>query len=194
MGSRGRCEVSGVTIAEQLKRHGSQGAKVVQCVACQGDIQPFAGRPVSLVGKRFAHHPGQCVDAGERNAAVREMAGQGELFAWSCRTVEPARDIPHVCDAKGTDRAEYEAHMRAHGMPALKSPASIRLRKGAPAARLPKLPLNPLKFVHWHEELRGQWQEGVGCPLLGEADRRGQFWSEGPDPHSIWVVPLHPAP
>ena len=41
------------TIAEQLKRHGSQGGQTVQCVACKGDIQPYAGRPVSLHGKRM---------------------------------------------------------------------------------------------------------------------------------------------
>jgi hypothetical protein len=186
--------MSTIKIADQLKRNGSQGAKVVQCVVCKGDIPPYAGRPVSLVGKRYAHHPGQCADVAERNAAIREMAGQGELFAWSCRKVELAADIPFVCSEMGTDRGEYEAHMRAHGLIAPKLPTPIRLRKGAPAAKLGKLPVSPFKWVHWHEEKRGQWQEGRGCPLIGEADRKGQFWSEGPDPHSIWVVPLHPAP
>lgn len=70
----------------------------------------------------------------------------------------------------------------------------VRLRKTAPATKLPKLEINPFKFVTWHQTRYGAWQAGIGNPVLGEADRKGQFWSEGPDPHSIWVVPLHPAP
>ena len=183
------------TIAAQLERQGSQGAKVVQCVQCQGDIPPFAGRPVSVSSKRYAHHPGQCASTGARSATVRDMARQGELFAWSCRKVEPAADIPSVCDETGTDRATYEAHMHAHG---LKAPATdyrpIRLRKGAPAAKLAKPNVNVTKFIYWHEVKYGEWQAGIGNPVIGQADRRGQSWAEGPQPHSIWVVPLAPAP
>jgi len=85
--------------------------------------------------------------------------------------------------------------MRGHGLAAPKSAfARIKLKKTAPAARLGKPSVNPFKFVHWHEIRLGEWQAGVGNPVLGEADRRGQYWSEGPDAHSIWVVPLHPAP
>ena len=187
--------MSAAPIADQLKRQGSQGAKVVRCAVCKGDIQAYAGRPVSLYGQRYAHHPGQCKDAAERSTALAEMAGQGALFAWSCRHVEPAADIPHVCDELGTDRAEYERHMRSHGLTAPKSAFTpVRLRKDAPAARLGKPSVNPFKWLHWHETLYGAWEAGVGTPVLAEADRRGQYWSEGPDAHSIWVVPLHPAP
>jgi hypothetical protein len=186
--------VTTVKIADQLNRQGSQGAKVVQCVVCKGDIQPFAGRPVSLYGKRYAHHPDQCLDVAERDVKLREMAGQGELFAWQCRHVEPAGDMPVVCDELGTDRAAFERHMRAHGATQLAAYRPIRLRKTAPAAQLPKLEVNPFKWLHWYEERRGEWQVGLGNPLLGEADRKGQFWSPGPDPHSVWVVPLQPAP
>jgi hypothetical protein len=182
------------TIAEQMKRRGSQGNKIVYCVRCTGQIQPYAGQPVSLNG-RYAHQAGQCKGIAERSATVREMAGQGELFAWSCRKVEPAADIPHVCDVTGTDRAEYAAHMRTHGLTAPKPAAArIRLRKSAPAATLDKPSVNPFKFLHWHETLYGEWQAGIGNPVIGEADRRGQYWAEGPNPHSVWVVPLHPAP
>jgi hypothetical protein len=167
-------------IADQLKRHGSQGAKVVTCVVCKGDIAPYAGRPVSLYSKRFAHHPGQCVDEHERAAQLRELVGQGALFAWSCRHVEPAGDIPLVCNELGTDRAEYERHMRTHGATALKpSFAPIRLRKTAPAAKLGKPIVNPFKWLTWAED-------GI--------ERKGQYWSDGPDPQSVWVVPLRPAP
>ena len=167
------------TIADQIKRHGSQGAKVVQCVACKGDIQPYAGRPVSLIGKRYAHHPGQCVDEAERASQVRQMAGQGTLFGWSCRHVEPAGDIPAVCGEIGTDRGEYERHMAAHGLKPLKTAAPIKLRKKAPAASLPKAITNPFKWLCWSEN-------GI--------ERKGQYWSDGPDPQSVWVVPLQPAP
>ncbi len=118
-----------MSVTAELERQGSQGAKVVQCVQCKGDIQPYAGRLVSTRGKRYAHHPGQCTDAGPRSTTVRDMARQGVLFGRSCRKVAPAADIPSVCDETGTDRAAYEAHMRAHG---LKAPGAdyrpIRLR------------------------------------------------------------------
>lgn len=172
--------MSASTIADQLKRHGSQGAKVVQCVTCKGDIQPYAGCPVSLYSGRFAHHPGQCRDAEERSATVREMAGQGALFGWSCRHVEPAADIPSVCGELGTDRAEYERHMRSHGASALKSFAPIGLRKTAPAARLPKLDFSPFKFFLWTERM----------PDGTEVTRRGQFWSLSEAPHGVWVIRL----
>jgi hypothetical protein len=55
---------TGAKSTARLEGQGSQGAKVVQCVQCQGDIPPFAGRLVSLVSKRYAHHPGQCTNAG----------------------------------------------------------------------------------------------------------------------------------
>jgi hypothetical protein len=182
------------SIADQLKSHGSQGSKVVQCVICKGDIQPYAGRPVSLYSNRYAHHPGQCQGSETRLRDLHQMAGQGELFAWSCRHVEPAGDLPVVCDEIGTDRSEYERHVRSHGLTALSECRPIRLRKTAPAARLAKPSVNVFKFVHWHETRYGEWQAGVGNPVIGEADRKGQYWSEGPDAHSIWVVPLHPAP
>jgi hypothetical protein len=166
------------TIAAQLERHSSNGSKVAECVACHGEIQPYTGRPVSLYSKRFAHQPGQCRDAGERAAQVRELVDQGDLFAWSCCHVEPAAEIPVVCNELGTDKAAYVAHMRTHGATALKVPARPRLRKTAPAASLPKLEVNPLKWITWTEN---------------NLERKGQFWSEGPDPHSVWVVPLRPA-
>jgi hypothetical protein len=168
------------TIAEQLKRHGSQGATIVQCVACHGDIPAYAGRPVSLYSKRYAHHPGQCRDGEERSATVREMAGQGALFAWECRHVEPAGDLPLVCDERGTDRAEYEQHMRSHGATALKVPAPVKLRRTAPAAKLPKLDFSPFKFIIWTEHMH----DGT------EVTRRGQFWSLTEAPHGVWAITL----
>lgn len=181
------------TIAAQLEGQGSQGGKVVQCAACKGDIQPYAGRLVTTLSKRYAHHPGQCPDAGSRSVTVRDMGRRGELFGWSCRKVEPAADIPSVCDETGTDRAAYTAHMAAHG---LKAPdwRPMRRRKTTTTARLPKPAVNVFKYVHWHEVKLGEWQAGIGNPVLGETDRRGQYWSEADHPHSIWVVPLEVAP
>jgi hypothetical protein len=167
------------TIADQLKRHSSQGSKVVSCVACHGDIQPFAGRPVSLIGMQYAHHPGQCAGADERASQVRDKAVQGELSAWSCTHVEPGSVNPVICDELGTDRDEYVRHMAGHGLKPISTPAPIRLRRKAPAAKLPKPIVNPFKFLHWTEN---------------GTERRGQYWADGPDPQSVWVVPLQPAP
>jgi hypothetical protein len=168
-----------VNITDQLKRHSSNGSKVVQCVSCHGDIQPYSGRPVALIGSKYAHHPGQCVDHAERAAQVRDKATQGELFAWTCRHVEPASVNPVVCDEFGTDRDEYVRHMTGHGLKPLKTAAPIRLRKKAPAASLAKPIVNPFKFLQWTEN---------------GTERRGQYWADGPDPQSVWVVPLQPAP
>jgi len=52
----------------------SQGGKPVQCVRCSGEIQPYAGRAVSLIGSHYAHHEGQCVDRAERVAAMHATA------------------------------------------------------------------------------------------------------------------------
>lgn len=68
--------MSGAGIAAQVERQGSQGATVVQCVVCRGDIPPYAGRPVSLYGK-YAHHPGQCADAADR--AVKIQIGRAHV-------------------------------------------------------------------------------------------------------------------
>ena len=178
-----------------LAKRGSQGSKIVPCVQCGGDIQPYAGRKVAEYSERYAHHPGQCKDAGSRTESVRSAARQGELFAWSCRMVTPNGDNPRVCDAGGTDRAEYSAHMHSHGFkgcqPGYKRP---RLSKRAPAASLPKASVDVFGPVTWHHVIHGEWQEGVGNPVLWESDRSGQYWSEGPDAHSIWVVPFAPAP
>jgi hypothetical protein len=167
------------TIADQLKRHSSNSSKVVTCVACRADIQPYSGRPVSLISSTYAHHPGQCADTAERAGQVREKAVQGELFAWRCDHVEPDSSAPVVCHEFGTDRGEYQAHMAGHGLKPLKTTAPIRLRKKAPAARLDKPIVNPFKFLHWTEN---------------GTERRGQYWADGPDPQSVWVVPLQPAP
>jgi hypothetical protein len=108
------------------------------------------------------------------------MADQSGLFAWQCRRVEPAGDMPVVCSEAGTDRAEYERHMKTHGLTPLKpSFVPIRLRKTAPAAKLDKPIVNPFKWLAWS-------QDGI--------DRKGQYWSDGPDPQSVWVVPLQAAP
>jgi len=183
------------TIEAQLKDRPSQGGKSVQCVQCKGEIPPYAGRLMSLIGERYAHHPGQCADAGARTVTVRDLARQGELFAWTCRKVEPAAEMPVVCDETGTDRAAYVAHMAAHGLKATATDyRPVRLRKTAPAKLTKPSVGNVLKFITWHETKYGEWQAGVGNPVLGEADRRGQYWSEADHPHSIWVVPLAPAP
>jgi hypothetical protein len=172
----------------------SQGGKVVTCVRCKGDIQPYAGREVA--NGKFAHHPGQCSDVTARDALPRELAGQGTLFGWRCDhvSVDAGQPAPEVCAASGTDRTEYAAHMKSHGARPLTAPKMIRLRKSAPAASLTPAEVPPFEWLHWTEtHITGPWAPGTGQPSM-TAERRGQFWSEGPYPHSVWVLPLEPAP
>jgi hypothetical protein len=174
-------------------RNGSQGGKVVTCVRCSGDIQPYAGREVA--DNRYAHHPGQCSDVAARDAATRQLAGQGALFAWRCDHIEPGAALgPRICSELGTDKAAYAAHMKAHGMTPLTSAAGpVKLRKRPPAA--PRVaPLVPaFKQLHWHEVKYGEWQAGIGNPVIGECERRGQYWANA-GPNSVWVIPLERAP
>jgi len=69
-----------------------------------------------------------------------------------------------------------------------------RLNAAFPATRAPKPSVNVFKYVHWHETRCGEWQPGVGNPVIGEADRRGQWFSDADQPHSVWVIPLERAP
>jgi hypothetical protein len=176
------------------RRPESNGSKEATCVRCDSTIQPYAGREVAH--RKYAHHPGQCADAGERDVQVRQLAGQGSLFGWRCDHIEAdAGSIaPAICAETGTDRAQYEAHMRTHGKRAAASVTMPRLRKRPPAAKLPALEIAPFKFLTWTERRYGEWQAGVGNPLEHEVSRRGQFWAEGPYPHSVWVIPFAPAP
>lgn len=79
--------------------------------------------------------------ATEQRKVTREM-GEQLGFAWHCFAGE--------CEHNGTDRAEWVAHQRGHGV---KAPAPafkpVRLRKRAPAATLPKLEVNPFKWARW---------------------------------------------
>lgn len=73
-------------------------------------------------------------------------------FAWACAREIPAQaygEQPAVCGASGYERDEYTAHMRGHGRKSPTGTKLIRLRKGAPAARLPKLDFSPFKRATW---------------------------------------------
>src|SRR5271169_4176846 len=92
------------SIADQIKRMSSNGSKPATCVRCKGEIQPYAGRPVALISGHYAHHPGQCQDTAEREARVRQLAGQTS-FAGECARVEPGSCEPEICGIAGMDRA-----------------------------------------------------------------------------------------
>jgi hypothetical protein len=168
----------------------SNGSKVVSCVRCASDIQPYAGREVAY--HKNSHHQGQCADQAARETAVRELAGQDNLFGWRCDHVEadPGNIAPLICSETSADRAEFAAHMASHGKRPLAGTGRIKLRKRPPAATLPKLEVITTKYATWTERIYGQWTPETGTPLLSETVRRGQFWSAGPDPHSFWYVPL----
>lgn len=173
----------------------SNGSREVSCVRCKAPIQPYAGREVAL--SKYAHHPGQCADVATREELVRSGAAQGELFAWRCDRIDadPGRAGVVLCHEHGTDRAAFTRHMREHGAQEIKSAYALpRLRKRAPAAPRVAPIVPPFKFLTWREERRAPWQAGVGCELIAECERRGQFWSNADTPHSVWVIPLEPAP
>jgi hypothetical protein len=180
----------------KVSKPSSQGGKVVTCVRCNGDIQPYAGREVAL--SKYAHHPGQCADVAEHETTVRTAAAeQGTLFAWRCERTEghAGMPAPQICCASGTDRDAFTAHMRdRHSARPLSGLALPRLRKRAPAAPRVAPLVPPFKYLTWTERKYGAWQAGVGNPLIGEEQRRGQFWSNADTPNSVWVIPTEPAP
>lgn len=181
-------------MAKRTDRPRSNGSKGAVCVKCVGDIQPYAGVALSAYGSKFTHHPGQCADAAERSAQLRSQAHQGELFAWSCRRVEQGTkydDMTEVCDAGGTDRAEYVAHMKAHGETPVKPEPRIRLRRPAPAAKLTAPLVQPFKTLTWVRKTYSEWQPGIGQECT-ETPMRGQFWSNGADPHSVTAITYTP--
>ncbi len=167
----------------------SQGGKVVACVRCRGDIQPYAGRAVSLIGNHYSHHPGQCVDRSARETAMHDAA-QLELFAWSCGHVKPSYDggPPAVCDVAGSDRAEYAAHMRDHGKRTLTAEPIIMLRAKAPAAQrqAPRVPA--FKRITWTERHYCAWQPSVGNERLPDTQHVGQYWANGPEANTVVVI------
>ena len=143
---------------------------------------------------------------------------QLELFAWSCGKIEPSYNgnPPAVCDVAGSDRAEYVSHMKAHGARTLTTEPMIKLRKSAPVAKLSAPNVPPFKMLTWTRTSTSQgmcgcghggWEHGpescsqCACllaswrvpPLVTTTERRGQYWSNGADPHSIWVI-THTAP
>jgi hypothetical protein len=176
-------------------RTSSQGGKVVTCVRCKSDIQPYAGREVAL--SKYAHHPGQCADVPEHQATVRTAAlDQGTLFAWRCERTEGHAGMiaPQICSASGTGRDAFTAHMRDHhGARSLPGVSLRKLRKRAPAAPCVAPLVPPFKMLRWTERKYGEWQAGIGNPLIGETERRGQFWSNA-GPNSVWVIPFDRAP
>jgi hypothetical protein len=164
------------SIADQCKAHGSQGAKVVRCVRCGGNIQPYAGRRVAAYSDRYAHHWGQCQDQAEREAALRQVAEQTE-FAWECRHVESGSTEAELCNVAGMgldSEATYRKHIADHGKRELKpTVAPIKLRRKPPAAKgqVPNVP--PFKRIVWTQD--GQ-------------EHRGQFWANGAGQYEVIAI------
>lgn len=182
------------TIAEQCKRHGSQGGKVVRCIRCRGDIPEYAGRAVALYGAAFAHHPGKCTDQAEREAGVRSVAVQ-TTFGWSCAHVEPGSCEPDVCSIGGAERTAYVDHMRrAHGATMLRpSVDKIKLHKAGPAAkRQAPVVERPFKRLTWsqtHTFRTGDPDSIYGVKVeTTVTEHTGQYWSAGETAHSLWAI------
>jgi hypothetical protein len=176
-------------------RPSSNGSKAVTCVRCKGEIQPYAGRQVAF--SKYAHHAGQCKDAGEHAAIVRKAASeQGTLFAWRCERidVDAGSAEAYFCHESGTDREAFTAHMRDHGARVDGGFAPVRLRKRAPAAPRVAPLVPPFKQLRWIERRYSEWKPGVGNELIAEVERRGQYWSNADTPNSVWVIPAERAP
>lgn len=165
------------------------------CARCGGHLGAYSGEAANSSSTRHVHHAGQCADRSHREEIARKQA-QRDGFAWSCRSVQLGMfgGEPEICDAGGSDRSEYQAHMQAHGKRALVAPKMARLRKTALKPAFPAVDVPIFKYLRWTERRFGEWVQGVGNPLIAETERRGQFWSEGPDPHSVWVIPFDAAP
>ena len=175
------------SIADRCKSRGSQGGKVVRCVRCGGDIPPYAGRKVAELRETYAHHPGQCQDHDERTATLRKVAQQS-MFAWECVHIEPGTTQPEICSIAGTETTAYTEHMRReHGATQLHPTMSpIKLRKGIPAAARQAPIVPPFKRLAWTEKHAARWSpEGQET---WTTEHRGQFWANGPEPHSVIAI------
>jgi len=149
------------------------------------------------------------------STATLERPAATETFTWSC--------WKHEDKTEGTDRAEYAAHMKTHGLKAPTAPKKIKLRKQGPAYRPAPLEVQPFKWARWTEthttpsmcgcghysDAHHVWYGNDGhsfkcaacdCtdskagPDTRSAERRGQFWANGSAPHSVWVIPFEPLP
>jgi hypothetical protein len=188
--------MKGQTTAERCKRHGSQGAKVVRCVRCSGDIQPFAGRKVSELREQYVHQPGQCTDHAQTLSDLHTLAGQ-RGFAWACQHVSPGVSEPEICSlaGMGLESAEtYREHFkREHGATELHQPCMIKLRKKAAAPKFSPVELASIfKRIVWTSSVDvtvddPEMPYGKRSERL-VAEHRGQFWSAGDGPHSVWAI------
>lgn len=168
----------------------SANTKDTTCIRCLGKLVAYAGRPVGQ-GTRYCHHAGQCVTCGELESDARKLAGQTSMFAASCtRLDEAARyDIGALCSFATTDREAAAEHFRTeHGAKSLRMDKLIRLRKAPPAAKFPPVELTTTKRIYWTHRTYSEWRPEVGQECT-ETSMRGQFWSDGPHPHSVYVIP-----
>ena len=167
----------------------SSNTEDTTCVRCLGKITAYAGRPA---GNRYAHHPGQCVTRGEQERDALKLARQTTMFAATCQRIDESTTFgtPVMCEFATTGRQAAAEHFRAeHGAKQLHpGEKPIRLRKSAPAAKFPPLEVAPFKRITWTHRTYREWVAGKGQECT-ETAMRGQFWSDGPHPHSIWVIP-----
>ena len=159
------------------------------CARCLGKLAAYAGRQA---GRRHVHHPGQCVTRGELESDARKLAGQTTMFAASCYRLDESVTFgePALCEFATTDRQAFADHMRREHKATMLHPSEkpVRLRKRPPGAKLPAVDCPPLKRITWTHRVYSDWQAGVGQTCT-ETPMRGQLWSDGPQPHSVWVIP-----
>ena len=128
---------------------------------------------------------------GTRPAGQPAGTLPGTGFAWECRKPVTEDGQTRECGASGSDRAEYERHMRGHGLKTAKSaytPAKPwkppRPKDYAPG------PADPGQRIEWEHVTEGHRDPGDGTwtPETRQA-RAGIIWSVADVPSAWWVIP-----
>jgi hypothetical protein len=115
----------------------------------------------------------------------------GTGFAWACRKPVTEKGQPRECGASGSDRAEYERHMRGHGLKTAKSAYTPpkpwkppRPKDYAPG------PTDPGQRIEWqHAGDDGETRTVTGV-IWSPADRPNTWWAQpDEDPaHPVYVM------
>lgn len=125
-------------------------------------------------------------------------------FAWSCRTAEVEYGrVVRACETSGSDRGEYAAHMKSHGLAPVKS-AYERPKPWAPPRPVRVYAPKPMaagercewvKTTGGHHEIPARMDGDTYVPASGEwipavsEQREGTVWSVATSASEWWILP-----